>query len=202
MIVLHLTKRNIVGELFVSWPCHLRGPTAKLFISRDTCSDRVTKVVRAFCMVHCTSMRDMHHMQMCLPESKYQGGDRPFWGVRTSLKRYRSDGIAILRDMGPLSLSPKDSRSLVLSLSSGRDNYKSTTVPFAKFSFSLKSPMNTSKTLQNFDGHETLVLEGRCRRLHKLSRTPCLACKTKLRHYNDSINNSDFLFPLQPPCPS
>ena len=48
--------------------------------------------------------------QMCLCETKYQGGvSHHFGGVLTSPKEvsrdmgYRSDSIAVLRDMGPLS---------------------------------------------------------------------------------------------------
>ena len=50
--------------------------------------------------------------QMCLCETKYQGGvSHHFGGVLTSLKEvsrdmgYRSDSIAVSRDMGPLSQS-------------------------------------------------------------------------------------------------
>ena len=48
--------------------------------------------------------------QMCLCETKYQGGvTHHFGGVQTSLKKvsrdmgYRLDSIAVSRDMGPLS---------------------------------------------------------------------------------------------------
>ena len=41
--------------------------------------------------------------QMCLCETKCQGGvSHRFGGVLTSVKKYRSDSIAISRDMGPL----------------------------------------------------------------------------------------------------
>ena len=43
--------------------------------------------------------------QMCLCETKYQGGiSHYFGGVLTSLRKYRSDSIAVSRDMGPLSI--------------------------------------------------------------------------------------------------
>ena len=49
--------------------------------------------------------------QMCLCETKYQGGGiAPFWGSANLPEKvsrdmgYRSDSIAISRDMGPLSL--------------------------------------------------------------------------------------------------
>ena len=49
--------------------------------------------------------------QMCLCETKYpSGGIAPFWGAANLPEkvsrdmRYRSDSIAISRDMGPLSL--------------------------------------------------------------------------------------------------
>ena len=49
--------------------------------------------------------------QMCLCETKYQGGGiLPFWGSANLLEKvsrdmgYRSDSIAVSRDMGPLSL--------------------------------------------------------------------------------------------------
>ena len=50
--------------------------------------------------------------QMCLRETKYEGGCiAPFWGSALPEKvsrdmGYRSDSIAVSRDMGPLSLGP------------------------------------------------------------------------------------------------
>ena len=50
--------------------------------------------------------------QTCLCETKYQGGGiAPFWGSANLLEKvsrdmgYRSDSIAISRDMGPLSVN-------------------------------------------------------------------------------------------------
>ena len=81
----------------------LRGPVAILFISRDACSDSIAKLFRAcFCGVShnyraiCCSKWGI--AQMCLCESKYQGGvSHHFGGGLTSLKKYRAIwGIAAI----------------------------------------------------------------------------------------------------------
>ena len=63
----------------------LGGPAAKLFISRETCSDSIAKLVRACSYGYRTTIA--RHIakgriaQTCLCETKYQGGGiAPFWG--------------------------------------------------------------------------------------------------------------------------
>ena len=92
----------------------LRGPVAILFISRVTCSNSIAKLLRACFMGYRTIIARYVARwgiaQMCLCETKYQGGGiAPLW-VSASLPEkvlrdigYRSDSIAVSRDMGPLS---------------------------------------------------------------------------------------------------
>ena len=97
--------------------CRLRGPVAILFISRDACSDSIAKILRAcFCGVsHNYRARGLQngvsHRCACVKLST-KGGYRTTLGGSANLPekvsrdmRYRSDSIAISRDMGPLSMS-------------------------------------------------------------------------------------------------
>ena len=91
----------------------LRGPVAILVISRDTRSDSIAKLFRAsFCGYRTIIARYVAKWgiaQMCLCETKYQGGIAPFWESADLPEKasrdtgYRSDSIAASRDMGPLS---------------------------------------------------------------------------------------------------
>ena len=81
----------------------LRGPAAILFISRDACSDSIAKLSRAcfnvgYRTVIARCVAKWGIAQMCLCETKYQGGvSHHFGGVQTSLKKYRAIwGIAAI----------------------------------------------------------------------------------------------------------
>ena len=94
----------------------LRGPIAILFMSRNTCSGSVAKLVCACFygyranIARYVAKRDVAHM--CLYETKYLGGGgiAPFWGSAILPEKvsrdmgYRSDSIATSRDTGPISL--------------------------------------------------------------------------------------------------
>ena len=91
----------------------LRGPTAILFISCDTCSDSIAKLFGLVFMGYRTIIAryvaKWGIARMCLCKIKYHWGvSHHFGGVLTSLKKYprdmgyRSDSIAVSRDMGPL----------------------------------------------------------------------------------------------------
>ena len=95
-------------------PFRLRGPVAILFISRDTCSDSIAKLFRAcFCGVShnyraiCCKMG--YRTDMSGINESTKGGIAPFWGSANLPEKvsrdmgYRSDSIAVSRDMGPLS---------------------------------------------------------------------------------------------------
>ena len=67
--------------------CVLRGPATILFISRDACSDSITKL---FCVCFFYGISRSYRAicwkmgitQMCLCETKYpRGGIAPFWGA-------------------------------------------------------------------------------------------------------------------------
>ena len=114
-------KRSEKGE-GVSHPIGLvktlRGPAATLFISRDTFSDSIAKLFRA-CFpgvshkyrAICCKYWGIALIRLCNKAPK--GGIAPCWGIsqifsgmaeKVSRDRvYRSDSIAISRDMGPLS---------------------------------------------------------------------------------------------------
>ena len=80
-------------------PKKLRGPAAILFISRDACSDSIAKLFCA-CFVGYRTI---------IARYVAKWGLAPFWGsasVPSKVSRdmgYRSNSIAISRDMGPLS---------------------------------------------------------------------------------------------------
>ena len=98
----------------------LRGPATILLISRDACSDSIAKVFRAcFWWDIAQSSRDtlqneVSHRCACVKLST-KGGIAPFWGsadLPWKVSRnmgYRSDRIAVSRDMGPLNLTPNPS---------------------------------------------------------------------------------------------
>ena len=116
---LHLEKSNFKedgDDSRSAFTCGLRGPAAILFISRDS-SDSIAKCFRA-CFYGASHNLIARYVakwgiaQMCLCETKYQGeGIAPFWGSANLPEKvsrdtgYRSDSIAVSRDMGPLSLS-------------------------------------------------------------------------------------------------
>ena len=94
----------------------LRGPAAILSTSRDTCSDSIAIFPCLFFMEYHTIIAryvaKWGIAQMCLCETKYQrGGVAPIWGTANlpeNVSRdmgYRSDSIAVSRDMGPLRFS-------------------------------------------------------------------------------------------------
>ena len=77
----------------------LRGPAAILFIWCDTCSDSIAIVSCLFLWGIAQLSRDtLQIAQMCLCESKYEGGvSHHFGGVLTSLKKYHAIwGIAVI----------------------------------------------------------------------------------------------------------
>ena len=84
----------------------LRVPAVMLFISHDTCSDSIAKLLGA-CF---NGYRTIIARCAALYYSKYQrGAIAAFWGAANLPEKasrdmgYRSDSIAISRDMGPLS---------------------------------------------------------------------------------------------------
>ena len=93
----------------------LRGPVAILFISRDICSDSIAKLSLVLVFVGYRTIIARYVAkwgiaQMCLCQTKYQGGGIAlFWGSANLPEKvsrdmgYRSDSIALSRDMGPLS---------------------------------------------------------------------------------------------------
>ena len=98
-----------------SFPCRaLRGPVAILFISRNTCSDSIAKLFCACFLGYRTVIARYVAKwviaQMCLCDTKYQGvGGIAQFGWAANVPEnvscdmgYRSDSIAISRDMGPL----------------------------------------------------------------------------------------------------
>ena len=92
----------------------LRGPAAILFISRDTFSDSIAKLFRA-CFpgvshkyrAICCKMG--YRTDMSVSNKAPRGGIAPCWGIAGMAEKvsrdrgYRSDTIAVSRDMGPLS---------------------------------------------------------------------------------------------------
>ena len=81
----------------------LRGPTAILFISRNTCCDSIAKlffvlVFMGYRTIIARYVAKWGIAQMCLCGTKYQGGvSHHFGGVLTSLKKYRAIwGIAAI----------------------------------------------------------------------------------------------------------
>ena len=95
--------------------CVLRGPAAILFISRDTFSDSIAKLFRA-CFpgvshryrAICCKMG--YRTGMSVQNEAPRGGIASCWGIAGMAEKvsrdrgYRSDTIAISRDMGPLSV--------------------------------------------------------------------------------------------------
>ena len=96
---------------------YLRGLAAILSISRDTCIIVAIASQNCFVLVFVGYRKIIARYvakwgitQMCLCETKYQGrGIAPFWGAANLPEEgsrdmgYRSDSIAISRDMEPLS---------------------------------------------------------------------------------------------------
>ena len=91
----------------------LRGPAAMHFISRDTCSDSIAKLFGACFVGYRTSMEryvaKWGIAEMCLCESKYQGGGTaPICGRANFPEKvsrdmgYRSDSTALSPVVGPL----------------------------------------------------------------------------------------------------
>ena len=95
-------------------PHKLRGPAAILFISRDTFSDSIAKLFRA-CFpgvshkyrAICCKMG--YRTDMSVYNKAPRRGIAPCWGIAGTAEKvsrdrgYRSDTIAVSRDMGPLS---------------------------------------------------------------------------------------------------
>ena len=91
----------------------LRGPAAILFISRDTFSDSIAKCFRAcfpgvshkYRMICC---KLGYRTDMSVKKKAPKGGIAPCWGIAGMAEKvsrdrgYRSDSIAVSRDMGPL----------------------------------------------------------------------------------------------------
>ena len=91
----------------------LRGPAAILFILRDACSDSIAKLFRAcfYGVSHnyraiCCKMG--YRTDVPMWNEVPRGGIAPFWGNANLPEKvsrdmgYRSDSIAVSRDMGPL----------------------------------------------------------------------------------------------------
>ena len=109
-----LTPRGVCSEPEESCVNRaLRGPAAILFISRDNCSDSIARKIVFVFMGYRTIIAQCvvkwGIAQICLCETKYKGGGiGPFRGSANLPKKvsrdmgYRSDSIALSRDMGPL----------------------------------------------------------------------------------------------------
>ena len=92
----------------------LRGPIAILFISRDTFSDSIAKRFRVcfpgvsheYRAIRC---KMGYRTDMFVQKKAPSGGIAPCWGIAGMAEKvsrdrgYRSDTIAVARDMGPLS---------------------------------------------------------------------------------------------------
>ena len=101
------TQKKTRTLLSLNW-----GPAAILFISRDTCSDSIAKRFRARFVGYRKLSRNMLHNEVshrcaCVKLITKGGVSHHFGELLTSLKKYRamgyrSDSIAMSRDMGPL----------------------------------------------------------------------------------------------------
>ena len=95
-------------ESFCFFP--LRGPAAILVISRDTGSDSIAKLLRA-CFYGLSHIHRAIHCKSACAKLNTKGGYRTILGGANLPEKvshnmgYRSDSIAISRDMGPLSFS-------------------------------------------------------------------------------------------------
>ena len=133
-VVLSLTLKECKNTLYASHGQSqnhgfgLRGLATILSISRDTCSDSIANsfvlVLMEYRTIIARYVAKWGIAQMCLCQTKYQVGvSHHFGGVLISLKKvsrdigYRSDSIAISRDMGPLRLWLLVSNSLFLPIS-------------------------------------------------------------------------------------
>ena len=91
----------------------LRGLAVILFISRATFSDSIAKLFVLVFLGYRTSIAryvaQWGIALMCLCKIRHQGGIASYWGIAGMAEKvsrdrgYRSDTIAISRDMGPLS---------------------------------------------------------------------------------------------------